>query len=118
MCKSLYASSPFVRPHGGGASGRKRARCFVSPVALAPRALLLVEKTTRAWLGDATADLNRMLGPDHAVLVDYDAWNGRPEILTAAFAALGLPRDDSAVASAMGKRLDHGPHAGAGGARP
>lgn len=67
--------------------------------------------TTRTWLCDAVADLTRILGPGRAVLVDYDEWNGRPEVLSAAFAQLGLPRDDAAVASAVAARLAHGPHA-------
>ena len=77
-----------------------------------------VLSTTRGWLVDATADLTRMLGPGRAVLVDYDEWNGHPEVLVDAFGSLGLPRDDRAVQAAMGERLDHGPHAGPGGVSP
>ena len=69
--------------------------------------------TTRRWLVDAAADLTRMLGPGRAVLVDYDEWNGRPEVLVDAFAALGLPRADDRVRAAVGERLAHGPHGGA-----
>jgi hypothetical protein len=68
--------------------------------------------TTRDWLAEATSDLTRMLGPDRAVLVDYDAWNGRPEVLSEAFARLGLPADDAAVRRVVGERLAHGPHSG------
>jgi hypothetical protein len=67
--------------------------------------------TTRAWLVDATGDLTRILGPGRALLLDYDDWDGRPEVLIDAFAALGLPRADDAVRAAVGTRLQHGPHA-------
>jgi hypothetical protein len=66
--------------------------------------------TTRDWLTDAGADLNRMLGAGRAVRVDYDEWDGRPDILIDAFGELGLPRDDEAVRAAVGNRLEHGPH--------
>ena len=64
--------------------------------------------TTRDWLMTARDDLVRILGPDRAVVVDYDEWNGRPDVLIGAFAALGLPRDDAAVRAAVGERLEHG----------
>ncbi len=67
--------------------------------------------TTRSWLVDATADLERMLGPSRAVLLDYEAWAGDPDALIAAFDRLGLPRDDDAVRAAVRQRLEHGPHA-------
>jgi hypothetical protein len=67
---------------------------------------------TRDRLSEAVADLTRMLGPGRAVLVDYDDWRGRPEVLSDAFALLGLPRDDEAVRRAVDTRLEHGPHAG------
>ena len=66
--------------------------------------------TTRAWLVDAVADIERIKGPDRAVLLDYDEWDGHPEVLISAFAALGLPRDDEAVRAIVGERLAHGPH--------
>lgn len=67
--------------------------------------------TSRSWLTDATADLTRMLGAGRAVLVDYDGWAGRPEVLCAAFGSLGLPVDEAAVRAAVLARLQHGPHA-------
>jgi hypothetical protein len=67
--------------------------------------------TTRAWLVEATDDLCRMLGESRAVLLDYDLWAGRPDVLIDAFTRLGLPRDDAAVRAAVGERLEHGPHA-------
>ncbi len=67
--------------------------------------------TTRDWLAEATADLSRMLGPGRAVLLDYDAWNGHPDVLVRAFDTLGLPKDDEAVRMAVDQRLEHGPHA-------
>lgn len=70
--------------------------------------------TTRDWLVEATADLSAILGTGRAVLVDYDDWNGRPEVLAQAFARLGLPADDEAVRRAVGERLEHGPHGGSG----
>ena len=66
--------------------------------------------TTRAWLADAVADIERIKGPDRAVLLDYDEWDGHAEVLIGAFAALGLPRDDEAVRAIIGERLAHGPH--------
>jgi Sulfotransferase family len=65
---------------------------------------------TRDRLAEAVDDLTRMLGRGRAVLVDYDEWTGRPEVLSDAFARLGLPRDDEAVRSVVGTRLEHGPH--------
>lgn len=67
--------------------------------------------TTRDWLVNACADLTRILGAHRTVLLDYDEWSGRPEVLIAAFAELGLPSDDAAVRSSVAERLDHGPHA-------
>lgn len=66
--------------------------------------------TTRAWLVDAVADIDRIKGPGRAALLDYDEWDGHPEVLIRAFADLGLPRDDEAVRAAVGERLAHGPH--------
>jgi hypothetical protein len=71
--------------------------------------------TTRAWLSDAASDLTRMLGSGRAVLVDYDEWDGHPEVLIESFAELGLPRDDAAVTAAVGTRLGHGPHGSVSG---
>lgn len=69
-----------------------------------------VLSTTRQWLADATDELCTMLGTDRAVLVDYEQWNGRPDVLISAFTRLGLPSDDDAVRKAVGERLAHGPH--------
>ncbi len=66
--------------------------------------------TTRTWLTDATADLARILGPNRAVLADYDDWSVNPQALIEAFAELGLPTADEAVRAAVGTRLEHGPH--------
>lgn len=67
--------------------------------------------TTRDWLTDAAGDLTGILGPGRAALVDYDRWTGRPDVLCAAFASLGLPADESAVRDVVLSRLEHGPHA-------
>ncbi len=66
--------------------------------------------TTRDWLTDATGDLTRILGPGRAALLDYDRWNGRPDVLSEAFASLGLPVDDAAIGDVVLARLEHGPH--------
>ena len=66
--------------------------------------------TTRDWMVDAVRDLTRILGPGRAVLLDYDEWNADAGVLIAAFAELGLPRDDEAVRAVVGERLSHGPH--------
>lgn len=66
--------------------------------------------TTRDWLVDAVADIRRIKGPDRAILLDYDEWDGHPDVLIRAFADLGLPRDDDAVRAIVGERLAHGPH--------
>lgn len=71
---------------------------------------LEVLETTRRWLSDAVTDLNRILGADRAVLVDYEAWTADPQVLIDAFAALSLPRDDGAVRAIATTRLEHGPH--------
>jgi len=68
--------------------------------------------TTNEWLIQAAADLNRLLGPGRAAVLEYGAWNDDPQRLIEAYAAVGLPRDDAAVRAAVGERLDHGPHAG------
>ena len=70
-----------------------------------------VLETTRAWLVAANDDLRRMLGAGRSVLLDYDEWNGHPDVLVAAFAALGLPSNAGGVRDAVGERLEHGPHA-------
>ena len=66
---------------------------------------------TREWLVDSVADLERIKGPGRAVLLDYEEWAGRPEVVDDAFARLGLPADSAAVRAAVGERLTHGPHA-------
>ncbi|MDP1876141.1 MAG: sulfotransferase [Actinomycetota bacterium] len=66
--------------------------------------------TTREWLTDAMADLTGILGDGRAALVDYDGWNGRPDVLSTAFGSLGLPADDAAVREVVLARLEHGPH--------
>jgi hypothetical protein len=70
--------------------------------------------TTREWLREAGVDLERILGPGRAALVDYEAWRSDPDVLIAAFARLGLPRDDQAVRAAVATQLEHGPHAAPG----
>lgn len=91
-----------------------------------PDAIASLE-VARDWLSDATADLNRHFahgrrphqarpGPgdlrERAVLVEYESWSADPGILIDALARLGLPRDDAAIRSALGTRLDHGHHSG------
>ena len=71
---------------------------------------LEVLTTTRAWLAAATDDLQSMLGPSRAVLLDYEAWTADTGELISAFDRLGLPRADDAVRAAVGQRLEHGPH--------
>jgi hypothetical protein len=68
--------------------------------------------TTNEWLIQAADDLNRLLGPGRAAVLEYGAWNDDPKLLIEAYAAVGLPRDDAAVRAAVGERLDHGPHSG------
>jgi glycosyltransferase involved in cell wall biosynthesis len=68
--------------------------------------------TTNEWLIQAADDLNDVLGPGRAAVLEYGAWNDDPERLIEAYAAVGLPRDDAAVRAAVGERLDHGPHSG------
>lgn len=70
-----------------------------------------VIETTNAWLTEAAADLNRILGADRAAVVAYEDWAADPEVLIEAYARLGLPQDDRAVREALGTRLEHGPHA-------
>ena len=76
-----------------------------------PAAIATLE-TSRRWLTDAHVDLTRMLGTGRSALLDYEDWAGRPSSVLEAFAGLGLPRDDDAVLTALGTRLEHGPHAG------
>lgn len=71
---------------------------------------LEVLTTTRAWLVEATDDLQRMLGRSRAVLLDYEAWTADPAELIGAFDRLGLPHADDAVRAVVGERLEHGPH--------
>ncbi len=65
---------------------------------------------SRRRLERASTDLGSLLGPDRAVLVDYDVWSADPVILMEAMATLGLPRDDDAVRQALDEQLDHGRH--------
>ncbi len=73
-------------------------------------AALTTLATARRWLTSAVADLERMVGVDRAVLLDYDAWSADPAPVCAAFARIGLPRADAAVRQALSVRLAHGPH--------
>ncbi len=75
-----------------------------------PEAVAVLERT-RASLAWATAELQRMLGGDRAVLIDHAHWTQDPQVVIDACARLGLPRDDDAMRAALGHRLDHGPHA-------
>ena len=68
---------------------------------------------TRSALTSAAAEINRMLGPSRAVVLDYDEWVIEPALVIDAFATLGLPRADDDVRAALGTRLDHGPHSAA-----
>jgi hypothetical protein len=70
-----------------------------------------VLKVTRERLERAVRDLTAALGPQRAILLDYDAWARRPEELMAGLSGLGLPRDDAAVREALATRLPHGRHA-------
>lgn len=75
---------------------------------------LEVLATSRDWLLEATADLNRILGAPRAWCIDYAQWNDNPQVLIDTFAAMGLPRDDDAVRAALRERLGHGPHRAGG----
>lgn len=65
---------------------------------------------SRDRLTRAVSDLTAILGPDRAVLVDYDEWRDTPQALITAFAQLGLPSDEAAVREALAEQLDHGHH--------
>lgn len=65
---------------------------------------------THAALSDATTELNRILGTDRAVLVDYEQWSVDPEVVVSAFVRLGLPQDAAAIRTALGENLGHGSH--------
>ena len=65
---------------------------------------------TRDRLVLATDEINDVQGRQVAWRLDYADWAGRPEVLIDTYRAMGLPRDDAAVRSALGERLDHGPH--------
>lgn len=65
---------------------------------------------TRDRLVQATEDLTAILGPRRASLVEYESWTADPGSLLAAFATLGLPRDDRAALDALQERLGHGTH--------
>lgn len=71
---------------------------------------LEVLATTRDWLADASADLNRIFGQQRAWCIDYASWNGHPEVLIDTFASMGLPRNDAGVRGCVQERLEHGPH--------
>jgi len=67
-------------------------------------------RESRERLGRAAEDLAELLGADRVVLIDYDEWVARPDVVTRAFRTLGLPRDDEAVREALDTRLAHGQH--------
>ena len=66
---------------------------------------------THTALVDSTAELNRMLGPDRAVLIDYEQWSQDPMVVAAACRRLGLPQDDEALRAALTEHLHHGSRA-------
>lgn len=65
---------------------------------------------TREWLMQASADIDSVLGAGRAVLLDYEQWQGSPDVVIDAFAGAGLPRNDEGVRAALSARLEHGPH--------
>lgn len=71
--------------------------------------------TTRDWLIDAAADINRLTKAQadapRALVLQYEQWTEDPQVLIDAYARVGLPSDDTAVRSALAQRLDHGSHA-------
>lgn len=71
--------------------------------------------TTRDWLIDASAEINRLTRAaaerPRAVVLEYEQWSGDAQVLIDAYARMGLPRDDAAVRAALAKRLEHGSHA-------
>jgi len=71
--------------------------------------------TTRNWLIDASADINRLTRAaaqrPRAVVLEYEQWSGDAQVLIDAYTRIGLPRDDAAVRAALAKRLEHGSHA-------
>lgn len=69
-----------------------------------------VLEVTRDRLERAVRDLTGLLGPDRAILLDYDSWSEQPDELLAGLTSLGLPRDDAAVRQALATRLPHGRH--------
>lgn len=71
--------------------------------------------TTRDWLIQAASDINGVTRAceqqPRAIVLQYEQWSQDPQVLLDAYARLGLPRDDEAVRSALGTRLEHGSHA-------
>ncbi|MFA7323047.1 MAG: hypothetical protein WC005_01685 [Candidatus Nanopelagicales bacterium] len=71
---------------------------------------------SRDWLVQAAHDLNQILGEDRAFVLNYEEWQGQPEVLIDAFKRMRLPANDAGVRQAVAHRLDHGPHGEAEGA--
>jgi len=66
---------------------------------------------SRDWLVQAAQDLNTILGTEQAQVLHYEDWQGTPEFLIKAFAAMNLPANDVGIRQALAVKLDHGPHA-------
>ncbi len=70
---------------------------------------LNVLRTTRQWLEQAHRDVSRVLtGDNRSSLLRHEEWSGNPDLVLESFDALGLPRDDDAVRSALAAQLVHG----------
>jgi len=67
----------------------------------------------RAWLLDLPERIEDRLGPGRVVRLEYESWNGRPEMLLDVLERLGLRGDPARVRAISAHRLTH-----AGNLRP
>jgi hypothetical protein len=66
-------------------------------------------QTSHDWLVDAVIDLQAILGADRAVHLRFEDWRSNPDIVSQAFATVGLPSDPTLIREALGQQLEHGP---------
>lgn len=63
-------------------------------------------RTAHQWLTELPDELNRSIGPETAIPLDYETWSGAPEELEKVWHLLDLPWS-ARVVETLGRRLRH-----------